>query len=127
MRWLRALVIGALFWLIIFLEISITMIGLQLSYLPTYIIHYIIMIPLALLCAWLYYKSQDKINGFLLGLFLVAVGIILDIIITVPFFIIPAGGNYATYFSQTFLLIGLLEGIVIVGLYDLIRKRKLSN
>lgn len=123
MRLLRAIGLGALFWLIIFVEISITMIGLKLDNLTTYIIHYIVMIPLAILIAWLYYKSKDKINGFLLGLIIVIVGIILDMIITIPLFVIPAGGNYLSYFSELYLIAGLIEGIIIVGIYDLARKR----
>lgn len=81
------------------------------------------MIPIALLCAWLYYKSQDKINGFLLGLYLVIVGIILDCIITVPLFIIPQGGNYLLYFSEFYLIAGLVEGILLVGIYDLAKRK----
>lgn len=124
MRWLRALGIGALFWLIIFVEISVTMVGLQLSDNLIYTLHYILMIPIAIFSAWLYYKSKDKINGFLLGLTFVATGVILDMIITVPLFIIPAGGDYLTYFSEIYLIIGLVEGIVVVGIYDLIRKKR---
>ena len=117
MRFLRAIGIGALFWLIIFVEISITMIGLAFSDLTTYIIHYILMIPLSILCAWLYYKSGDKTNGFALGLLVVLVGVVLDMIITIPLFIIPQGGSYGSYFSNYYLLAGLLEGIVLIGLY----------
>lgn len=123
MKTLRAIGLGALFWLLIFIEISITMIGLKFSNSLTYIIHYILMVPLALFCAWLYYKSKDKVNGFLLGLCMVLVGIILDCIITVPLFIMPAGGNYAVYFSEFYLIAGLLEGVFLVGIYDLIRKK----
>jgi len=123
MKLLRAIGLGALFWFIIFVEISITMIGLKFSDLTTYIVHYIVMIPLAILIAWLYYKSRDKINGFVLGLIVTITGIILDMIITVPLFIIPAGGGYLDYFSNFYLIAGLIEGIIIVGIYDLLRKK----
>jgi len=121
MKFLRALGIGILFWIIIFIEISITMIGLGLNDLTTYIIHYIVIIPIAFFCAWLYYKGEresKRTNGFLVGLLFVVVGIILDLIITVPLFIIPAGGNYSTYFSGIYLIAGLIEGIVLVGIWD---------
>ena len=71
----------------------------------------------------LYYKSKDKVNGFLLGVFIVVVGIVLDMIITVPLFIIPADGSYATYFSGIYLILGLIEGVLVVGAYDLARKK----
>jgi len=82
------------------------------------------MIPMAFFCAWLYYKSKDRLNGFLLGLIMVATGIILDMIITVPLFIMPAGGNYLTYFSEFYLIAGLIEGVFLVGIYDLARKKR---
>lgn len=123
MKWLRGAGLGILFWIVIFVEISVTMIGLKFGSTTTYIIHYILMIPLGVLIGWLYYKSRDKINGFLLGLFMVLVGIILDMIITVPLFIIPAGGNYLSYFTELYLIIGLIEGIIVVGIYDLVRKK----
>jgi len=123
MKLLRAIGVGALLWILIFVEISVTMLGLRLSNVATYIIHYFLMVPMALFCAWLYYKSKDKVNGFLLGLFMVAVGIILDMIITVPLFIIPAGGSYVSYFSEFYLILGLIEGVVLVGIYDLARRK----
>src|SRR3989344_4200673 len=123
MKFLRAIGIGALFWILIFIEISITMIGLKLSDSIVYIIHYIFMIPLIIFCARLYYKSKDKTNGFLLGLFIVVVGIILDMIITVPLFIVPAGGSYASYLSNTYLITGFIEGILVTGIYGLAKRR----
>jgi hypothetical protein len=113
MKALKLIEAGILLWVLIFAEISITMIGLKFSNLVSYIIHYIVLIPLALLCAKFYYKSKDKINGFLLGFFIVLIGIILDCLITVPLFIMPAGGNYMTYFSQFYLIVGLIEGVVL--------------
>jgi hypothetical protein len=123
MKVLKLIETGALLWIVIFVEISITMIGLKFSNLVSYIIHYIVLIPIALLCATFYYKSKDKINGFLLGFFVVLIGVILDCLITVPLFVMPAGGNYMTYFSQLYLIIGLIEGIVLFGIYDLMRKK----
>jgi hypothetical protein len=123
MKVLRAIGVGVLFWMLIFIEISVSMIWLKLSNLLTYIIHYVLMLPITFLCAAIYYKPQDKINGFLLGLFMVLVGIVFDCIITVPLFIIPLGGSYLTYFFELYLIVGLVEGIVLFGIYDLIRKK----
>ena len=123
MKLLRALGVAVLLWILIFIEISVTMFGLKLSNTATYVIHYILMAPMALFLAWLYYKSKDKVNGFLLGIFMVLVGIILDMIITAPLFIIPAGGSYVSYFSELYLILGLIEGVVLVGIYDLARRK----
>lgn len=123
MKVLRAIGVGVLFWMLVFIEISVTMIVLKLSSLLIYIIHYVLMVPIAFLCAGIYYKSKDKINGFLLGLFMVLFGIVFDCIILVPLFIIPMGGNYLTYFFEFYLIAGLVEGIVLVGIYDLVKKK----
>lgn len=113
---------GVLLWLLIFLEISLTMIGLKLSEITVWIIHYIFLIPAAILCAWLYYRSDDKLNGFTLGLLMVIVGIALDMITTVPYFVIPQGGSYLTYFSNYYMLIGFVELIIITGIYGVIKE-----
>ena len=123
MKTLRALSMGALVWVLIFIEISITMIGLKLSETVVWVAHYFVLIPIAILCSWLYYKSKDSINGFVLGIVFLIVGIVLDMIVTVPLFIIPQGGGYGTYFSNIFMLSGFLELIVLVGIYDLLRRK----
>ncbi len=123
MKTLRALSIGALVWVLIFIEIFITMIGLKLSETAVWVAHYFVLIPIAILCSWLYYKSKDSVNGFVLGIVFLIVGIVLDMIVTVPLFIIPQGGNYGTYFSNMFMLSGFLELIVLVGIYDLLRRK----
>lgn len=48
------------------------------------------------------------------------VGIILDLIITVPMF---NNFDYAGYYSNLYMLVGFLESVVIVGIYDLARKK----
>lgn len=122
MKTLRAIVLGILLWIFIFVEISITMIGLKLNETTIWIIHFILLIPFAILCAWLYYKSKDRLNGFALGLIFLIIGIILDMIITVPMFIMPQGGNYATYFTNIYMIVGFIELVVVVGLYGLLKK-----
>ena len=123
MKALRAILVGVLLWILIFIEISITMIGLKLSDLAVWIIHYILLIPFAILCAWIYYKKKNKLNGFLFGISILIVGIILDLIITVPLFIITQGGSYTDYLSNIYLLIGFVELIIITGIYSLLRKK----
>lgn len=47
------------------------------------------------------------------------VGIVLDLIITIPLFVIPSGGTY----EFTFLNFAFVRGIIVVGIYDLVRKK----
>ncbi len=123
MKTLRAVLSGALIWVLIFVEISITMIGFKLPELWTWIAHYILLIPIVFFCAWLYYESGDRANGLILGLLFLAVGIILDLIVTVPLFIMLQGSSYATYFSNLYMIAGFIESVVLVGIYDKMRKK----
>jgi len=117
MKWLRAILTGALLWILIFIEISVVQIGLNITGLTGQIIHYILLIPLTILAAFIYYKSKDKINGFLLGIVMMVVGLVLDLIITAPLFT-----GYG-FFADIYLWIGMIEAVVIIGIYDLARKK----
>ena len=119
MRCGKAVWLGILLWIFIFIEISITKIAFGLSDLAVWTIHYLLLIPFAVFIASKYYKCKDRVNGFVLGLVMVVVGAILDALITVPFFM---NGYYSIYFSQPTLLVGFFEVIVIAGVYDILRK-----
>lgn len=120
MKILRAVGVGVLVWTLIFVEISIFQTGLQLTKLFAEILHYIFIIPIGIIGARIYYKSSDDINGFLLGLLMLVVGIILDITITVPVFL---GGKYADFYSDPFLWVGFLVLVVVFGTYDLAKQK----
>lgn len=67
------------------------------------------VIPSALLGAFIYYKRGHQTHGLRLGAFMFIVAMILDAIITVPLFIMPAGGNHLTFFTDPgFWVIALL-------------------
>ena len=119
MRTIRAISAGVLLWILIFIEISIVMIGLKITGLTGEIIHFILLVPLTILCVWVYYKGKDKMNGFLLGIFMLLVGTILDLIITIPLFV----KSYTGYYSSYYLWIGFAIVIVISGIYGLARKK----
>ncbi len=77
----------------------------------------IALIPSALLGAHIYYRKGHKTNGFVLGASMFLVAMILDTIITVPFLIMPYGGNYVTFFTdQGFWLIAV-EYVSVVASY----------
>jgi len=117
----RAIAVGILIWVLIFIEWSIMLFipVLKDALYLQWLIHYIVLFFLAILAAHLYYKSKDKVNGFALGLVLLIIGIILDIIVTVPFFIEE---GYVFYFSNIYLWIGFIELIIVVWFYKLIKK-----
>jgi len=119
MRFGRAIVVGALAWILIFVEWSVIMFAPVLKDLGNmqWAVHYVVLILIAIFCAWLYYRSGDKANGFVLGMIMLIIGVILDAAITVPLFI----KSYSGYFGNPLLWGGFLELVVLVGLYDLIQ------
>ena len=80
------------------------------------------LIPASTLGAHIYYRKGHKTNGFLLGAMLFIVALTFDSLITVPFFIIPYGGTYVSFFSDVgFWLLGI-EYISVVAAYWLIER-----
>ncbi len=120
MKWMKAIGVGILIWILIFVEISITMIGLKLPDLYVWLIHYIFLMFIVILGVNIHYKKKDSVNGFVLGFVLLIVGIVLDLSITIPFFV----KDYAGYFSNIYMLMGFVELIVIAGIYDIARKKR---
>lgn len=128
MKTLRAILLGILLWILIFVEISVFVIGLGITGTVQYIIHYVFLIIFTILGASIYYKTRDKINGFVLGIFWLLVGNILDLIITIPMF---TAKQYATFsaayigfYSDLWLWAGFLIVVVSAGVYDLARKKR---
>lgn len=75
------------------------------------------LIPATIFGARFYYHKGFGTNGFLVGGYMFLLTILLDACITVPVFIIPAGGNHLTFFGDPeFWLIGL-EYICVVAFY----------
>lgn len=78
------------------------------------------LIPSALIGAHIYYRKGHKTNGFILGASMFLVAMIFDAIITVPFLIIPYGGNYMTFFTDPgFWLIAVEYVSVVAGYWQL--------
>jgi len=122
MRLKRALLCGALLWVLIFFEVSILMFGFKIVggglY---YTIHYIMLIILASLSALIYFRGRVDRGlgqGLLVGLVMVLTGIVLDAIITVPLFT----KNYAAFFKDIYLLIGMVETVIVAGVVGMFRR-----
>ena len=122
MKILRAILLGALLWVLIFFEVSILMFGFNLSEgLIYYIVHYIFLALFTILVSLIYFRSRKLkggfLHGFLLGLILIFTGIILDVVITVPLWI----GNYYFFFYDFYLLIGYLEVLILACVIGIAR------
>lgn len=130
MKKIRAILVGALIWLLIFSTFGI------LSYLPNikdsalqqFLVVAPLAIPFTILGAFIFYKNGYRTNGFILGLIIVTTALTLDVLITVPFTIIPNQGNYYSFFTSKFLWILVAEVVTIVYFYWKLKiKTKLQN
>jgi len=128
MRTLRAILLGILLWILIFVEISIFKIGFGLTGAVQYLIHYICLIVFTIIGAAIYYKRKDRFNGFVLGIFWLLVGNILDLIITIPMFTAKNYGSlsaaYPGFYSDIWLWLGFLIVVVVTGVYGTARKKR---
>ena len=77
----------------------------------------IALIPSALLGAHIYYRKGHLTNGFVLGASMFLVAMILDPLITVPFLIMPYGGDYITFFTDPGFWLIAVELISVVVAY----------
>lgn len=75
----------------------------------------------------LYYRGKNKAKGYWVGLVFFLIAGSLDALITVPYLIIPDGGNYFDFFTAIgFWLIGI-EFILMATLYWYTQVRKTTN
>ncbi len=82
----------------------------------------IVIFPAALIGAHIYYRKGHQTNGFVLGLSMFLVTIILDAVITVPLFIMPYGGNYSSFFLDSGFWLLAVEYVSVVAAYWQIEK-----
>ena len=76
----------------------------------------IAIIPAAMLGARFYYRKGHKTNGFILGGAMFFIAMLLDALITVPVFVIPAGGDHIDFFTDPgFWIIGLEYILAVVS------------
>ncbi|MFA6427454.1 MAG: hypothetical protein WCW16_03345 [Candidatus Magasanikbacteria bacterium] len=113
MNFKRAIGYGVILWIFIFVEFSIVM------FLPwfkdhttaQYVANWVLLIPIVLLCAKWYFKAEIPTTkkGLLLGIIGLIVGTILDVVITIPFFV----KSYSMYYGNWLMYVGFVEGILL--------------
>jgi hypothetical protein len=122
MKLTRAILCGALLWILIFFEVSILMFGFGLNTgLTYYIIHYLIVIPLVLIVGLVYFSGKrikkGAGEGLLAGIVFAVTGVVLDAIITVPLFV-----KTYSFFADVYLWLGIIEGIIIITIVGAVKK-----
>lgn len=127
MKYLRATLVGALYWLLVFVVIAFFILKFNLTDTLNLILVYTIMIPLAVICSWLYYKTGDKTNGLFVCFFIFLISIVLDLLIKIP---LVGIFTYKYYYLNYRVWIGILESILVFWLYYLFaikRTKKKEN
>lgn len=109
--WKMATVWGVLLWVLIFVAVSIMMFGCPDFYQSwmTLIVYPFLIV----FCARMYFKGAkgNVKDGIVLGIYWVALGTILDLVVTIPLFV----KSYA-FLGQTTLWLGWAETIVFPAL-----------
>ena len=116
MKLKRGILFGIILWVLIFILWSIIMFLPYLKEHQTiqYIVWWIIEIPLVLsLGKWYFKQRKPRIKeGFFLGLVALLVVTILDIAITVPFFV----KSFSKFYGDWRLIVGLIELVALTTL-----------
>ena len=112
---LFSIVCGMLIWILVvsFYLLSFSIPVLENSDLQSNIILALAIIPSASLGTYLFYKKHFM-QPSILALTFIAVSIVLDSLVSVPLFIIPDGGSYATFFGDPMFYILVVEFYFIV-------------
>lgn len=117
----RAILSGVLIWILVF-----TLFGV-LDVIPATrdavwlqgVVACTLVIPIALLGAAFYYKNGSRSNGLAVGLVMVTTALMLDAIITVPFFEMPYNRRgHEQFFTHPLLWIIVLEDVLVVYFYQ---------
>ncbi|MBT8184263.1 MAG: DUF5367 domain-containing protein, partial [Eudoraea sp.] len=74
---------------------------------------FIVVIPVVWLGSNYYYKKDATTHGFLVGQIMLLTSVALDALITVPFLVMPEGGNHYSFFTAVEFWIIALEFLII--------------
>jgi hypothetical protein len=117
----RAILAGALIWLLVFVLFGV------LDFIPATrdsqlwqgVIAGVLVIPFALLGAWFYYKNGARGNGGLVALVMVTTALLLDVLITVPLVELPYHGrDHQYFFTNPTLWIIVMEDLLVIYFYS---------
>jgi len=119
MKTTRAILLGIAIWIIAILFYSISYAIPILEDLDTQanIVLFVVVMPLVWFGCYFYYKGDNKTHGLKVGQTLLLTAVVLDALITVPFFVMPNGGNHYTFFTSIGFWIIAFEFLLVASLY----------
>lgn len=123
MRLIRAAVFGVLLWLLIFFEVSSLLFGFGIGdgsdlYFLT---HFVFLVLFILVCTlgyfWVPRMRGGLVHGLLVGVIFIIVMVLLDLFITINFFVKDFG-----FFSRGDVIVGQLLVLLLCGLIGWTKK-----
>lgn len=123
MKTFRAIFIGILIWItaVLFYTLSFYLSLMNNVEHQSNIVLFIVVIPLVWYGCKYYYKKDNTSHGYKIGQTFLLTSVILDAIITVPFFMIPNGINHYDFFTSIGFWVIALEFLLIASLFWYIR------
>ncbi|MBI2112168.1 hypothetical protein HYT52_01385 [Candidatus Woesearchaeota archaeon] len=96
-NWKAGIGYGILLWLLIFVEVVVVMLA-KMSESGKNFVNLVLLVPLVVFCTWMYFKSvkPNGQEGLYLGIVFLIVGTILDLAVTIPFFVKDFGAFYSS-------------------------------
>ncbi|MEQ8217870.1 MAG: DUF5367 family protein [Arenibacter sp.] len=115
----RALLIGMVIWIIaiLFYSVSYSIPIMENRETQANLVLFVVVIPLVWLGCTFYYKTNLQTHGYLVGQTMLLTAVVLDALITVPFFIIPTGGSHYSFFTSLGFWIIAAEFLLVAVLY----------
>ncbi len=121
---IRAIIVGGFIWILgsSFYTASYLFPFLEDQELQANLVLALAIIPNAWLGARIYYKGANM-HGLTFGAIAVLTAILLDATITVPYIIVPQGGNFQDFFSAPAFWLIAFEYLMVIILYWRIKVR----
>jgi len=85
------------------------------------------LVPAVLLGTHLYYRKGYMTSGLSLGVVMFLGAMVLDATITVPFFIMPYGGNHLSFFGDPGFWLIAVEYVAVVVVYSKFKLRRVTT
>jgi hypothetical protein len=119
MKTTRAILLGIAIWIIaiLFYSISYAIPILENPDAQANIVLFVVVMPLVWYGCYFYYKKDNKTHGLKVGQTLLLTAVALDALITVPFFVMPNGGNHYSFFTSMGFWIIAFEFLIVSSLY----------
>ena len=119
MKTTRAILLGIAIWIIaiLFYSISYAIPILENPDTQANVVLFVVVMPLVWYACLIYYKKDNKTHGLKVGQALLLTAVALDALITVPFFVMPNGGNHYSFFTSIGFWIIAFEFLLVASLY----------